>query len=116
MINFKIAKVLAKDLLQKESKYIEDEQLIFNRIVIKSAGACDCTADLYYGTQLLASIKLDCCPGPYTTFDFILNDSNMKLHFDEGDLLESSDSPSYKRINKATTTLLKEIEAWKDEQ
>ena len=109
-MNFKITKVLAKDLLQKESKYIENGQLIFNRVIIRSVGAHDCTVDLYYKTQHLASIKTNGCPGPYMTFDFMLNDSNMKLHFED----DICDSPNpYKGIEDATAVLLKEIEAWK---
>ena len=110
-MNFKISKVLAKDLVQEGSKYGKDAQLTFNRIVIRSVGAHNCTVDLYYGTRLLASIKTGSCPGPYMTFDFMLNDSNMKLFVDTEDLLEPSDS--YEGIKEATTVLLKEIEAWK---
>ena len=111
-MNLNISKILAKDLLQKESKYIENGQLIFNRIAISSIEMNRGSVNFYYDDILLATTKLDCCPGSYSIFNFHLDEGSVKLHIET----EPPDSTSYKRIDKAIAVLLKEIEAWKNEQ
>ena len=110
-MNFKISKVLAKDLLQEGSKYIKDGQLIFNKISMVSSATSKHIVNLYYDTYHLASIEIDSCLGSYATFDFLLTDGSMKLHFDDDGICDSPDP--YKGIKDATAVLLKEIEAWK---
>jgi hypothetical protein len=110
-MNFRITKILAKDLLQEKSQYIKDGQLIFNRVTINSYGANDCTIDLYYDTCHLASIKADGCPGPFMKFNFQLNDSNMKLHFEDKDVYSPPESTILEKAKKAVAKAMKDLEA-----
>jgi len=109
-MHFKISKVLAKDLLQKESRFIKDGQLIFNRVIIRSHKAHDCNVELYYNSCCLAVITADGCPGPYMTFDLQLNDSNMKLSFEDKDVCNPPEFTILEKAKEAITKAMKELE------
>ena len=110
-MNFKMSKVLAEDLLQKESKYVKDSQLTLNRIVLTSTITGEYKLHLYYDTYHLATIEINDSPEFDMTFDFQLTDGSMKLHFDNDGACNSPDP--YKNIKEAIAMLLNEIEIWK---
>jgi len=112
-MNFKISKILAKDLLQERSRCIKDGQLIFNRVAVTSTGIDQGVINLYYDNDFLASIKLDCCPGSYTTFNFQLDDSNMKLRFEDKDICDLPNSTPLEKIEDAAIEIMKSIKSLK---
>lgn len=108
-MDFKISKILAKDLLQGRSDYVKDGNLIFNRIVIVSSDAHNCHVNFYYDNCLLASAECNGRPGPYSTFDFDLQEGSMKIHFENESVCDWPDS--YDKLRQAAMEVIKEIEA-----